>query len=137
MLERFKMRFAQFMVGRYGMDQMSRAIFGAEIAIMVLNLFLRIPILNTLVLAGLAYLYFRMFSRNISARYQENQKFLMLQQKVLTWWRTRKARLKDMKSYHIYTCPNPDCKAKIRIPRGKGKIIVTCPKCRTEFEKKS
>ena len=137
MLDRIREGFMRFMVGRYGMDDLSKTIFGAEIGVMVVNLFLRLPVLNTVVMIGLVYLYFRMFSRNIPARYQENQKFLMFRQKVVGWWKREKMMLTTMKSYHYYTCPNPDCKAKIRIPRGRGKIIVTCPKCRTEFEKKS
>ena len=70
----------------------------------------------------LIYAYFRMFSRNVRKRYDENVRFL-------------KNLMAQRKDYHIYTCPG--CKQKIRIPRGKGKIEIRCPKCGTTFIKKS
>lgn len=128
-------KFQRFMSGRYGADQFSRFLAGLGVALLVLNLFFRSMMLNLLVLALLIYCYYRMFSRDYSRRYAENQKYLALSSRFrykLTGW---KSELAQRKIYHIYRCPS--CKQKIRVPRGKGKIIVTCPKCRTEFQKKS
>lgn len=121
------------MSGRYGADQLSRFMLGVCFVCLILNLFTGTYLLYVLALALLAVCYFRMFSRNIARRSEENQKYLQLRGKVLavfrkSWWQERRA-------YHIYKCPS--CGQKIRIPRGKGKICITCPKCRNEFVKKS
>ena len=128
-------KFTEFMVGRYGTDNYSKFLLGSAVTVMVLNLFLRVGLLNLLVVVLLAYVYVRMFSRNIQKRCQENRRYLEFKSKVTSFFGKEKRRIEDRKVNHIYTCPS--CKQKIRIPRGKGKICITCPKCRTEFTKKS
>jgi len=130
-----KERFMRFMSGRYGTDDFSKFILGASLVLMVLNLFLRFRFLNTVILLLLIYVYFRMFSKNIQKRYQENVKYLQAKERVASVFQKEKRIAQDRKTHHIYKCPN--CKQKIRIPKGKGKICVTCPKCGTEFTKKS
>lgn len=128
-----KERFMRFMSGRYGADQLSRFMLAVCFLCLLLNLFTGTYILYVLALAILVVCYFRMFSRNLAKRDAENQQYLRLKEKFLSvfkwsWWEERRA-------YHIYKCPS--CGQKIRIPRGKGKICITCPKCRNEFVKKS
>ena len=86
-------------------------------------------------LALLIVCYYRIFSKNHQKRYEENQKFLAARARFLSWFQKEKYLLGQRKDYRIYTCPG--CKQKIRIPKGKGKIVVKCPKCHTEFTKKS
>ena len=81
------------------------------------------------------YCYFRMFSRNVSKRYAENEAFLAGVYKIRNFFRSQKGLWKQRKVYHIYKCPG--CRQKIRIPKGKGKIEIRCPKCGTTFIKKS
>ena len=88
-----------------------------------------------LALVLIGYCYFRMFSRNISGRNEENQKYLSWTAGIRRSFTQTKNRIVQSKDYHIYKCPA--CGQKIRIPRGKGKICITCPKCRHEFEKRS
>ena len=83
----------------------------------------------------LILIYLRMFSRNISKRYAENQKYLELENKVKRFFGRQKYIQEQRKDFHIYTCPQ--CRQKIRIPKGKGKISIRCPKCGAEFVKKS
>lgn len=128
-------KFMRFMMGRYGTDDFSKFLLGSSVALMVLNLFLRIVLLNTLVMVLLVYVYFRMFSKNIQKRYEENRKYLHLKGKILGRLEKEKRMASDRKVNHIYKCPA--CKQKIRIPKGKGKICITCPKCGTEFTKNS
>lgn len=123
------------MVGRYGTDDYSKFLLGSAVTVMVINLLLRVGLLNLLVLVLLAYVYVRMFSKNIQKRYEENSKYLELKRRVTASFGKEKRRMEDRRVNYIYTCPS--CKQKIRIPRGKGKICITCPKCRTEFTKKS
>lgn len=128
-------KFARFMSGRYGADQLSRFMVTAALVIMVINLFLGWGILSILVLALLVLCYFRMFSRNYQKRYEENLRYTQATAKYRYWLSKQKDLWKQRKVYHIYRCPS--CKQKVRVPRGKGKIIVTCPKCHTEFQKRS
>ena len=76
-----------------------------------------------------------MFSRNISKRYAENQKFLQLRDRFLGNFSNFGSNMSQFKDYHIYKCPQ--CSQKIRIPRGKGHIMVKCPRRGFEFHKKS
>ena len=130
-----KRRFMEFMSGRYGADQLSRFILAVSLILLVLNIFTNLRIIYLAALIVLAWCYFRMFSRNIAKRSAENQKYLNMVWKSKVKFGKFKNRIVQSKDYHIYKCPS--CGQKIRIPRGKGKICITCPKCRTEFEKKS
>ncbi len=123
----------KFMMGRYGTDNFSRFLLIVWIILWVLDLFINSVILSALSLALLIYTYYRMFSRNIQKRYQENIKYLSIKNKILYKFRSEQSMMKDRKTHHIYKCPT--CKQKIRIPRGKGRICITCPKCKTEFTK--
>ncbi len=128
-------KFRRFMQGRYGADQLSRFLTTVGLVLIILNLFVRTRILTYLVLAILVYCYYRMFSRDYNRRYAENRKYLTLKSRTLYKVKNWKKIWQDRKTHHIYKCPG--CGQKIRVPRGKGKIIVTCPKCRREFQKKS
>ena len=123
------------MAGRYGSDQLNNALLLLAIVLMVIEWVMKWNWMSMFILALFILCYFRMFSRNIQARYAENQKFLTWQNKIKYKVNNWKRNLADRKTHHIYKCPS--CGQKIRVPRGKGKIIVTCPKCRTEFQKKS
>ncbi len=123
----------RFMMGRYGVDAFSKFMMGAVLVMWILDMFLHSRILYSWSILLIIYVYFRMFSRNIAKRYQENQKFLAIKSKVFARFRSEKSQLKQHKTHHIYKCPT--CKQKIRIPRGKGRICITCPKCKTEFTK--
>lgn len=130
-----KERMQRFMAGRYGNDQMNQFIFIVAIISMVLEIITRQSLFYTLTLVLLILAYVRVFSRNINKRYEENMKFLQKKDAILNKFRKQKYYAAQRRNFHIYTCPQ--CKQKIRIPKGKGKISITCPKCRTSFIKKS
>lgn len=130
-----KERMQRFMAGRYGNDQLNQFIFIVAIISMVLEIIARQSLFYTLTLVLLILAYVRVFSRNINKRYEENMKFLQRKDAILNKFRKQKYYAAQRRNYHIYTCPQ--CKQKIRIPKGKGKISITCPKCRTSFIKKS
>ena len=102
---------------------------------MVLEIITRQSLFYTLTLVLLILAYVRVFSRNINKRYEENMKFLQKKDAILNKFRKQKYYAAQRRNFHIYTCPQ--CKQKIRIPKVKGKISITCPKCRTSFIKKS
>ena len=128
-------KFYRFMQGRYGNDELSKFLVGVSMVLIILNLLTKSGIFNLLFWVCLIYSYFRMFSKNYSARYAENQKYHALKNKWSYKWENHKRMREQKKIYHIYSCPY--CKQKIRIPKGKGTIIVTCPKCKQEFGKRS
>lgn len=128
-------KLVHFMQGRYGADQLSRFLMGLGFVFMLLSLFHRHRIWSILLLLVIICCYFRLFSKNIPARYAENQKYLQLTAGVRRKWATVKRDMAVRKTHHIYRCPG--CKQKIRIPRGRGKIAVRCPKCSMEFIRKS
>ena len=130
-----KERMQRFMAGRYGNDQLNQFIFIVAIISMVLEIITRQSLFYTLTLVLLILAYVRVFSRNINKRYEENMKFLQKKDAISNKFRRQKYYAAQRRNFHIYTCPQ--CKQKIRIPKGKGKISITCPKCRTSFIKKS
>ena len=130
-----KERMQRFMAGRYGNDQLNQFICIVAIISMVLEIITRQSVFYTLTLVLLILAYVRVFSRNINKRYEENMKFLQKKDAILNKFRKQKYYAAQRRNFHIYTCPQ--CKQKIRIPKGKGKISITGPKCRTSFIKKS
>ena len=123
------------MAGRYGNDKLNQFLLVLVLALILVNVFVQSRALYWLELIGLVFCYFRMLSKNFKAREEENQVYMRLylkaQDTVMKW----KFRMEQAEEYHIYKCPN--CGQKIRIPRGKGKISIHCPKCNTDFIKKS
>ena len=119
--------FRQFMVGRYGNDKLNMWILGGGVILCLISMFFSRPLVN-LLLTVLSYVcmftaIFRTFSRNTYKRYQENRKFLLLLDKI-----------KD-REHKYFSCPK--CRQSVRVPRGKGKIAIPCPKCREKFIRKS
>lgn len=134
-MSRFRQKVMQFMQGRYGADQFSRFLIYLSLILLVITLFCRNNFIYYIAVIVLFYSYFRMLSRNISRRYAENQKYLSLRYKVVGRFNWIKLRIKDSKTHRIFKCPS--CSQKIRVPKGKGRISIKCPKCRIEFIKKT
>lgn len=131
----FRDRMANWMSGRNGMDDLARFESGFVVALLVISLFSRWGILYVLALAVMIHMYFRMFSKNVSKRYEENQKYLNFRYQAVVWWNKKKKHFAQRKTYRFFHCPN--CKQEVRVPKGHGKICITCPKCRTEFIKRT
>ena len=134
-MNRFKDKMARFMYGRYGMDQLSRNLSLICLVLLIVTMFVRNNVIYMIALVGIVYTYFRVFSRNISRRSEEHEKYLKFHYKVVGKLNKIKFRITDSKTHRIFRCPS--CSQKIRVPRGKGKISIKCPKCRIEFIKKT
>jgi len=122
------------MIGRYGVDDLGRFLNIVVIIIMLISIF-TLPWLMYLAVALFVYEYFRMLSRNLQKRRAENTAYLRLRERFLGFVPGVRRRLKQCKIYHFYRCP--ECRQKLRIPKGKGRISITCPKCHASFVKKS
>ena len=134
-LDKIKAALARFFQGRNGTDELSLCTFVTGFVLQLLDMFIGTGILS---LAGTAlYIYslFRMFSRNIAKRREENRRYTM-------WMIDRKVknsqaivRLKNSRQYKYFKCPQ--CKSWLRLKRGIGEGTVTCSKCRHSFRKKA
>ena len=124
---KLKTAFQYFMAGRYGTDKLNMALLGVGLVLCVTTMINPIPLVDlvlTVVSYGLMiWVIFRMLSRNTYKRYQENRKYLRFLE-----------RLKD-KEHRYFDCPR--CRQPVRVPKGKGKISITCPKCKEKFIKKT
>ena len=130
-----KEKLMRFMAGRYGFDPFGKATLIGALIVMVLSGLFESAILSLLAWALIIYTYFRLFSRNIYRRSAENQAYLEKTRGIRTWFNSQKSLMAQRKTHHIYKCPT--CHQKIRVPRGKGRIEIRCPKCQTRFIKKS
>lgn len=132
-------RLQRFMVGRYGADDLSKVTNICVIVCLVFSAFSGwVPVLGVFYWIGLvlfAFNCYRMFSRDVSKRYRENQKFCNIRYKAVVRRDRMKKRWQQRNIYRFYKCPQ--CRQMVRVPKGRGKICITCPKCRTEFVKKS
>lgn len=116
-----------FMAGRYGNDKLNMYILGIGVIICLISMFIPVAVVN-LLLTVVSYVLmiwaiFRTFSRNTYKRYQENRRFLLFLD-----------RIKD-RDHKYFSCPK--CRQPVRVPKGKGKIAITCPKCREKFIRKT
>lgn len=127
-------RMARFMQGRYGNDRLGQVMLGLALVCVILSLF-RIPFISTVGLVVLLLTYYRMFSRQIARRAAENQKYLRLEWKLRAKLQKQKQSLAQRRTHRIYKCPN--CRQKIRVPRNRGRIAISCRKCGTEFIRKT
>lgn len=126
-------RLARFMAGRNGNDQLNIFLLIVDVVLIVLSTVWKSAsgVLYPLVLALLVYIYFRMFSRNVYKRREENGKYMRLKYKVDAALRLRKERWVQRKDYKFFTCPS--CRTSLRVPRHRGKVKIVCRKCGTSF----
>lgn len=142
-------RLRRLMDGRYGMDPLGSLLL---IAFVFFNYLIRFA-LNTLLKRGLipaawwvtllrflpaailVWAVWRMLSRNIPARCAENSVYVGWSSRLRRWMTQQRQRVESSKTHRQYRCPQ--CSQQLRVPRGRGKIAIRCPKCGAEFIKKT
>jgi len=136
-MNHLKDKFYRFMFGRYGMDNLGRFLMFCSITILLISSLFNITALVYFAIPILGIVYFRLLSKNHQKRYHENQIYLKVSTRIRHFLKISAIQrsITQFFKYHIYKCPT--CKQKIRVPRGKGKIAIRCPKCGQEFVKKS
>jgi len=136
---RFRDRLARFMWGRYGVDGLYYGLLVTYLLLWILQGFIKIDVARAIVslagLGALAFMIFRVFSRNIAARRKENERFMRFWTKVKNFFVLQKNKLRDIKGFTYKKCPA--CKITLRLPRKKGTHSVVCPKCKNRFEVKN
>lgn len=149
-MTRFSLWLSRVMTGRHGGDQLSVALLVLYCLLLILSNIFRIPLFSTifflLACAALIWSLWRMFSRSHEQRWKENAWFLKWWTPVWNWMRGISKRFKTAQDFatmkakdrnvcKYYKCPK--CKNTLRVPTGKGKIVITCPVCHTEFTKRT
>ncbi len=127
--------FQNFMRGRYGVDQFSFALLISYFIISVLGMIMKNSLIVNLSFIVLIYCWYRILSKKIYKRSSENTWYLQKIYPVRMWFNKKKRHFQDRKVYKYYKCPN--CKQELRVPKGKGEITITCPKCHTKFDKRT
>ena len=124
----------RFMYGRYGNDQLNLFLLGLYLLLYLVFLFTRLELLYV---AGFVLLFitlFRLLSHNLERRRRENAKFMRAVGPVIQWFHFRRTIRRD-KEHVYFKCPS--CGQRLRVPRGRGKITVTCRSCGASFQEKS
>lgn len=124
----------RFMMGRYGNDNLNIVLFVLYFVLYLLSGIIHSNLLAFIALALVTLSFYRTFSRNITKRRAENAKFMELVRPAVRWFRTKKSRHQD-REHCYFRCPN--CGQQLRVPKGKGKISITCRSCGVSFEKKT
>ena len=124
----------RFMYGRYGNDQLNNFLTISYLVLFVLYMLSGLQPLYWLCTVLIFVVLFRMLSRNIYKRREENVKFLRKADPAIRWFRLQRTMRRD-KDHIYFKCPN--CSQQLRVPRGKGKITVTCRSCGASFQEKS
>ena len=123
------------MIGRYGTDGLNQFLSILSLVLIVLALLTKSSFLTLLGMIVLVLCYYRSLSRNIAKRTEENYQFYTIKDRSTNKINGLKDQWANRKLYHYYRCPQ--CRQKLRVPRGRGRIQISCPRCGTQFIKKS
>ena len=133
--DKIRSSFASFMAGRYGADQLGMTMLWTALILSIVGSFSRLGLLTLMADALLLLMFWRMLSKDRLKRQHENQTYLQKTygaRRAVTEWINR---VKNGKKYRYFTCPQ--CKKRLRVPRGVGNVTITCKGCGNKFDKKA
>ena len=133
-----KERITRFMIGRNGNDQLNLFLLISSVVLLIVGSFTGGILRGIFRLAAflhLAFTYYRMLSKKVYKRREENGKYLQIRYRVFAKLKALKERWVQRKDYKFFQCPS--CHAVLRVPRGRGKIKIVCRKCGNTFIGKS
>lgn len=128
----FKDKLKDFMSCRYGADQLYLALLVTSLVFMVVNAFIRSPVIEIFIWVPLIWAIFRSFSRNVYKRQAENDKFMEIWNRVKAKCSLTFRRIREIRTHRFRRCPH--CKAQLRLPRKRGRHTVQCPRCHEDFD---
>lgn len=134
-LDKLNRKLYRFMQGRYGQDSLNAALCVLALLLIFVAAFVPVRLLSLTALIPLGWAIFRAYSKNLANRRSENAKWLKLTAPVRKSWHLGRAKWADRKSYRYFTCPK--CRETMRVPKGRGKIEITCRKCGEKFQRKT
>lgn len=133
-MNKIKYKLQRFFRNRYGADPLGLALVGTSLISSILASITRIGLFSIVSMIIMAYEIYRMFSKNYVKRRIENDHYMEYKTIVQRRWKVIRNSLQD-RNNHYYMCPK--CHQIVRVPKGRGKIEITCPSCRNKFVKKS
>ena len=128
-------KFSDFMQGRYGMDALYIPMLIASCGFTLLGTLFRLSLFRLLGFVILVLLMMRFFSKNYAARQRELNSYYHMKHKITSFWRQLTVMKENHRYKRYFKCPK--CKVKLSVPKGKGKIQITCRKCGHQFIKKT
>lgn len=136
-LDRLRYKIQQFMQGRYGSDELNRFLWFVALAFFVASCFgglvSWLSYFYAPALVILIFCIFRQMSKNVYARSKELDSYVKIKDKISGFFKLQKRKWSERNTHKFYRCPK--CHATVRVPKGRGRIMITCPKCKEEFIK--
>ena len=134
-LEKIGYRMASFMYGRYGNDELTKFLLISALILTIISWIPRLGWVYLLAIVLLSWSLMRSFSRKFERRHRERDRYLQLRKPILDFFKLSKNKWRDRKTHLYFKCKK--CKAVLRVPKGKGSIIVICTRCKDRIEKET
>jgi len=134
-LTNFINKYRQFMYGRYGNDEVNYALIFLSLFLSLLSNIDKLWFFYFISVIPVAVAVWRFLSRNTNARYNERLRFLGIVSAIKNKYNNTRNKLNDRKTHKFFICKK--CNAKLRLPKGRGKIKITCPRCGNTMIKKT
>ena len=134
-LQRFAYKMSAFMYGRYGTDELSKFLMILALVLMVVSWLPNLGLVYFLALAVMLWSLWRSFSRKLYKRRQELDRYLKIKKPIANFFKLQRNKWRDRKTHVYFKCKK--CKAVLRVPKGKGSIVVICTRCKDRIEKET
>lgn len=134
-LQKIEYKFASFMYGRYGNDALTKFLLILALILMIVSLIPRLWWMYFLAAAVLIWSLTRSFSRRFDKRRRELDRYLKIKTPIVNFFKLSRNKWRDRKTHVYFKCKK--CKAVLRVPKGKGSIVVICTRCKDRIEKET
>ena len=134
-LQRLGYKMSAFMYGRYGTDELSKFLMILALILMVISWLPNLGLVYFAALACMIWSLLRTFSRKLDKRRRERERYLCLQKPIANFFKLSKNKWRDRKTHVYFKCKK--CRAVLRVPKGKGSIVVICTRCKDRIEKET
>ena len=133
--QRLGYKMASFMYGRYGSDALTKFLLILALILMVISWIPHLGLVYLLALGVMIWSLFRTFSRRFDKRRRELDRYLKIKNGITNFFKLRRNIWRDRKTHVYFKCKK--CKAVLRVPKGKGSIVVICTRCKDRIEKET